>query len=352
MHKALLAAMLGMSCLAPSLPAQKKPAKTAKPAPTLQDLIVQNKTSDAVRAAAKSPALVPAALKSILDAADLQVTERRIAEAKAAVEGADRFCAALAKAGKAKGLTLPTDAIQGRLARIAGIELADNRQYAKAEAKLREALDLGRKANDPVLQAGVHNNLGVALRSLQTGNDEKIEEAAREFDTARKMAEEQKDPLRAGSYNFNLGQVLLQLGRPSAALEAFTRSADQNKQAGKPALQARAIMFQGVSLSRIDAVSSEPMKHFDAAHKMFVAAGDDQNAGWTLFLMADHLAYGSKTAEAATAAERAVPFLVKANDKAGLLRCYALLGDMYGRLENKAKSESYKQKAAELSSAK
>lgn len=352
MHKALLAVALGVSCLTPALAAQRKTAKPAAPAPTLQDLIVQNKTREALRLAGKSPALVPAAVKAILDAADLQITERRIADARAAVEGADRFCAALAKAGKVKGVILPTDAIQGRLARIAGIELADNRQYSKAETKLREALDLSKKANDPVLEAGVHNNLGVALRNVQSGSDERVEEAAKEFDLARKMAEEQKDLMRAGSYNFNLGQVMLQLGRPGAALEAFTRSADQNKAAANSVLQARAIMFQGVSLSRIDAVSSEPMKYFDAAHKMFVGSGDDQNAGWTLFLMADHLAYGSKNTEAAAAAERAVPFLVKANDKAGLRRCYTLLGDMYGRLENKAKSESYKQKAAELSAGK
>ena len=347
MRKALIVSILGLGCLLPGVFAQKKGAKAPAAAPALQDLIAQGKLPDAVRIAQKNPTFVAPALKSLIDAADLQITERRIPDARSGMEKAKSFVEALSKGKTPAG---PLEPISGRLARIAGIELIDTRQYVKAEAKLREALELSRKAGDKVLEAGVHNNLGVALRA-RSDSDEKSEEAAKEFDTARKMAEEQKDSLRAGSYNFNLGQALLQLGRPSAALDAFKRSAEQNQAAGKANLQARAIMFQAVSLSRIDAVGSEPIKLFDTAHRMFLTAGDDQNAGWALVLMADHLAYGSKFRESASAAERALPFLTKAKDNGGLLRCYTLLGDMYGRLEDQKKAELYKQKAAGLSPA-
>jgi tetratricopeptide (TPR) repeat protein len=349
MRTVLLATLLGVCCFGTKLGAQDKSAKAAATPPALQDLIVQGKLPEAVRIATKSPKLVAGALKSIMDNVDIAITERRIGEAKAAMEAVDRFVAALPKKGKAAPTALPNDAIQGRRARIAGIEFVDAKQYAEGETKLRQALELSKKAGDPVLEAGVHNNLGVTLRYQQSNSAEKGELAAAEFDTARKMAEEQNDLLRAGSYNFNLGQALLQLARPGAALEAFKRSAEQNKATGKTNLQARAIMFQGVSLSKIEVVSTEPVKYFEAAVKLFLNTGDNQNAGWSLFLMADHLAYGGKYNESASAGERALPYLVKANDKAGLLRCYNLLSDMYGRLDDKKRAESYKQKAAGLS---
>jgi tetratricopeptide (TPR) repeat protein len=349
MRKVLILTALGLLCLTTIVAAQKKPAPSSAATPqSLQDLIVRGNVKEAVRVATKSPAQVPDALKTIMDGVDLNITERKIPEAKAAMDAVEKFAAALPKTGKG-GPAVPTDAIQGRTARIDGIELNDAKQYEKAEAKLRQALELSTKAGDKVLEAGVHNNLGVALRNQQPGTDEKVEQAATEFDTARKMAEEQKDTLRAGSYNFNLGQALLKLGRPSAALEAFKRSADQNKAAGKTNLQARAVMYQGVSLSKIDVVSQEPVKFFDAAHKLFVTSGDEQNAGWALLLLADHLAYTSKNTESAAAGERAIPFLLKANDKPGLLRCYNLLSEMYGRLEDKKRAESYRVKAADLS---
>jgi hypothetical protein len=111
-------------------------------------------------------------------------------------------------------------------------------------------------------------------------------------------------------------------------------------------------MFQGVCLSRINAVSDEPVKFFDGAYRMFSSQKDERNAGWCMFLLAEHFAYGGKPKEAAAAGERAAPLLLKVNDKAGLARCYTLLGDMYGRLDDKAKSEAYRQKLLQLSSEK
>jgi tetratricopeptide (TPR) repeat protein len=323
------------------------PAKKAPPA--LQELILSD-SKEALRAARKNPDQVGPAIQAIFDKADLQITHRQIADARVALEAADRFLQSFAKT--ARQTRVPTEALQGRLARLAGIELIDQKQYAEAEKKLRGALDLSRRANDAVLEAGVHNNLGLALRYGNPAAKEKLEEAAKEFEAARTMAEAQKDPLRAGSYNFNLGQALLAAGRPEEALQAFRRSAEQNKAAAKPDIEARAVMFQAVSLSRMNAVSDEPVKLFEAACRMFLAQKDERNAGWSLFSMAEHYAYGGKPKEAAVAGERAVPLLLKANDKPGLTRCYTLLGEMYDRLDDKVRSGSYRKKLTELSAGK
>jgi tetratricopeptide (TPR) repeat protein len=352
MDKVLLALMLIAGILQPAVSAQDKSsgAKTRKGAPTLEELILQKRTKDAVRQAAKSADAAAATSRALMAKADLQVTDRQIKEAEATLAALDQFAAAYAKARKRE--VVPPELIRGRLLRLEGIKLVDAKEFAKGETVLRQALELSSKANDTVLEAGIHNNLGVALRYLADGSAEKLENAAQEFDTARKMAEEQKDPLRAGSYNFNLGQVLLSQKRAQAALDAFKRSAEQSKQASNAGVEARATLYQAISLGRINAVSLEPLKFFDQAHKMFAALGDDRNAGWSLYLMGDHIAYSLKFKEAASAGERALPFLTRADDKEGLQRCYTFLADMHGRAGNKAAAERYQKLAAELDSEK
>jgi tetratricopeptide (TPR) repeat protein len=348
MRKLLPVAAIIALLIPVSAQTQRKGGKpAAKASPSLQNLISQGKVNEAVRLASRTPQEIDGALKNIMDAADLQITERRLPDARASLQSAAKFIAAYSKTKKP--IKIPGEGLRGRELRLDGIELIDRKDYAKAETTLGEALRLSKQAKDIVLEAGVHNNLGVALRYQGlAGSDTKLEEAARNFDTARSMAEEQKDSLRAGSYNFNLGHALLDLRRPAAALDAFKRSAQQNKTAGKPSLEARATMFQGVALSKINVVSPEPLKLFDQAYKMFVGQEDNQNAGWTLYLMADHMAYSMKFTEAAALAERAIPLLTTAKDNAGLIRCYTFLSDIYGRAGDKAKAEANKQKAAEL----
>jgi hypothetical protein len=352
MDKVLLALIIIAGILSPGLSAQNQPsgAKARKQAPTLEELVLQERTKDAVRQAAKSADAAAATSKALIAKADLQVTERQIKEAEATLTALDHFAAAYVKARKRE--LVPPELIKGRLLRLEGIKLIDAKEYSKGETVLRQALELSRKANDTVLEAGIHNNLGVAFRHLAAASPEKLEQSAQEFDLARKMAEEQKDLLRAGSYNFNLGQVLLSQKRSQAALDAFKRSAEQSKQASNAVVEARAILYQAISLGRINAVSLEPLKFFDQAHKMFAALGDDQNAGWSLYLMGDHIAYNLKFKEAAVAGERALPFLTRANDKEGLQRCYTFLADMHGRTGNKAGAERYQKLAAELDSEK
>jgi tetratricopeptide (TPR) repeat protein len=326
-----------------------KPAKTGEKvqaagkadATPMPDLILGGKVAEAVKLALKSPAAAAAAVKSLMDSADAQISRRKIPEALATLEAAQKFVDACDRAGGIKAL--PREALKGRQVRLQGIMLSDQREFAKAEAFLMQALQISKKIKDPVLEAGVHNNLGYALRNQQL-----LEEAAKEFDTARQMAEEQKDDLRAGSYNFNLGEVLQKLGRLDPALAAFKRSAEQNKAASRSDIQARAILMQATVIGSKDSRSPEVLMLYREAASMFEKLGDNQNLGWTLYLIGDHIAYTMDFRTAAEYGEKALPFLAKADDKAGLQRCYELLTDLFGRLSEPQKAEKYKKLAEEL----
>jgi tetratricopeptide (TPR) repeat protein len=194
-----------------------------------------------------------------------------------------------------------------------------------------------------VLEAAVHNNLGYALQSMDL-----LEDAVKEYDTARQMADEQKDNLRSGSANFNLGEVLYQLKRLDPALVAFKRAAEKSRAASRPDIEALAIRKQAVVMNAQDRRSAEAIRVFQEAETLFEKIGDHQNAGWTYYQMGDSLAYNMSFQQAAEYGEKALTLLTKANYKPGLQRCYEFLGDMYGRLGDIPKAEKYKKQAKEL----
>jgi tetratricopeptide (TPR) repeat protein len=345
-----VAGLLLIPCLIAA--GQKKAAKTppAKSAPTLDQLVFAGKIPEAVRLATKTPESVNALLKGTFAQVDVQITDRKLPQAQTALESIDKFLSAYGAANKGKEIS--ADAVKGRILRIQGIQLTDQKQYAKSEEVLRKALEFSKKANDGTLEGGIHNNLGVALQSqTQPEGEVKLEAAAREFDAARQIAEEQKDVLRGAAYNFNLGRALQRLNRPTPALEALRRSAEQSKSASKPDIEARAILYQGVSLGIINIAGDEALKYFTLAERMFESQGDNVNAAGSYRLMADHMAYQGKFPEAAAAGERAIPLFTAAADKARLLECYEFLVDMYNRSkapEDKEKAEKFKKLADEL----
>jgi tetratricopeptide (TPR) repeat protein len=321
---------------------QQKTAKAqaAKRSPSAQELVLQGKVAEAFRLAAKTPNGPQDTLKELLAMVDLKITDRQIAQAGATLEAAERFVDEWARVKKGKDLS--RDALKGRKLRLQGIELNDKKEYAKAEGILKQALEMSKQLKDPVLEAGVRNNLGYALRFQQ-----KLEESAKEFETARQIAESQKDNLRAASYNLNLGDVLLQLDRAASAIDAFKRAEVQGKAASKSNVEARAILMQGLAQIRIvpavpEPLRQEPIRLMEKAEKMFEEQGDDRNTGWALYLIADRMAYSMKFADAAALGERAILYLSKAKDKEGLRRCYFLLMDMFNRLGDIAKSSKYK----------
>lgn len=319
----------------------KTKATSAATAVSISDLVLHGKIPEAVKLAVKSPLAAESALNSLMAAADGQIVLRKITEAKTTLDAAQNFVDACDKTGQVKNL--PRDALKGRGLRLQGIVLSDQKEYGNAEATLRQALEISRKAQDKALEAGVHNNLGFALRNM-----ERLEEAAKEFDTARQIAEEQKDDLRAGSSNFNLGEVLFQLNRLDTALAAFKRSAEQNKAASQPSIEARALFMQGRVSSGLDARSPEAIKLFQEAESIFEKLGDDRNAAWSFYFMGEHAAYSMDFKRAKDFGEKALPFLTKVGDKAGLQQCYAFLSDICNHLGDTPMAEKYKKQAEEL----
>lgn len=322
-------------------PAQKAAPPAKAPSAGLPDMILQGKIPEAVRLAAKSPGSAAAALTSLMATSDMQVALRKHSEAQATLESAQKF---LEACDQARGLgELPREALRGRQFRMQGIQLNTEKDFARAEAFLRQALKVSRDQKDPLLEAGVHNNLGYALENMNL-----IEEAAKEYETASKMAEEQKDDLRGGVYTFNLGTVLRKLKRLDPALVAFRRAAEQNRAAGQSSIEARAVLMQGVVAGAINSRSTEATSLFQRAAAMFEKLGDAQNTGWSYYLLGDHIAYSTDFRAATENGEKAVPFLIKANDTAGLLRCYRFLSDLFGRMGDIPNAEKYKKLADAL----
>jgi tetratricopeptide (TPR) repeat protein len=329
------------------LPAQAKKLTSVAPGMKLSisELVIKHQIEDAVKLALKDPLAAEAALNSLMGTIDTHVVNFRISDALTTLSSAQEFVEACDKTGQIK--KLPREALMGRHLRVQGILLNDQKEFAKAVDMLRQALRISQTAQDAGLEAGVRNNLGFALQ-----NQNLLDEASKEFDAARRIAEEQKDDLRAGSYNFNLGTTLRDLSQNDAALAAFKRSAAQNKTAGRADLEARAVLMQGVITGRMNPKGEEALKLFTSAEAMFEKIGDDKNAGWSYYLMGDHQQNTMDYKKAAEFAEKALPFLTKADDKPGLRSCYDLLGKLYGFMNDKAKAENYKKMADQLTAKK
>jgi tetratricopeptide (TPR) repeat protein len=320
-------------------PQAKAAAKTS--AATIADLVMQGKVPEAAKLAVKSPAAAESAMHSLMASADTQIAARKTADAQATLEAAQKFMEACDKAGSGK--TLPREALKGRQMRFEGIQFSNQQDYAKSEAFLRQALQISKNVKDPVLEAAVHNNLGFALQGLDL-----LEEALKEYDTARQMADEQKDDVRSGSANFNMGEVLYQLRRLEPALIAFKRAAEKSRAASRPDIEGLAIRKQAVVLGAQDPRSQEAVRLFQEAETLFEKIGDQQNAGWTYYMLGDHIAYSMNFRLAAEYGEKALTLLAKGNNQPNLKRCYEFLGDMYGRLGDIPKAEKFKKQAQDL----
>jgi len=317
----------------------KAAAKT--PAATLAELVTQGKIAEAVKVAVKSPDAAGTAVRSLMSAADAQVTMRKTADAQAILDSAQKFVDACEKTGKVK--EMPRDALKGRQIRVQAIQFSDEGDYAKSEAFLRQALQISKTAKDAVLEAAVHNNLGYALQSMDL-----LEEAVKEYDTARQMADEQRDPSRSATANFNMGETLYKLKRFEPALAAYKRAAEKSREASRPEIEALAIRKQAIVMGAQDQRSAEAIRVFQQAANMFEKLGDNQNAGWTYYLMGDSVAYNMSFRQAADYGEKALALLTKAENKANLQRCLEFLGDMYGRLGDIPRAETYRKRAKEL----
>lgn len=308
---------------------------------TPMELALNGKIVPALRAAQKTPTGVADTLRSLLDTADTQISERQIKEAQATLKAASEFLAAYAKVKNHK--PIPHEPLKGRQLRVEGIRLGDDREFEKAEKTLKEALALSKQGQDLALEAGVHNNLSFVYRAT-----DRFEEAAQESLTARDIAQSQKDTPRAGSYNFNLGLALFQLKRWDPAHAAFKLAAEQNKAASKTRLEATSIFWQARALHRLNPTATAPLKHLDEARRLYEKLEDRRNVARCYWEMADQTAYRMDFGTAAIYAEQAIPLYAAANDREGLRISYMLLVEVYGKLNQAELVEKYKKKLGEL----
>jgi tetratricopeptide (TPR) repeat protein len=338
MIKQVLIGLILLSGLGFAATKQATTQPASKALPTVQSLILAGKAKDAARLAAKTEGAFDEVTNKLLADVDNQITDRKIAEAQKTITAVDAFLNAYAALDKSK--VLPRDAVKGRLLRVEGIQLSDQKKYEKAEAVLRQALEASQNAKDPALEAGVHNNLGYALRNMK-----KLPEAAKEFATAAQMAESQKDDLRAGSYNINLGETQLQRDAPEKALVSLKRAADQNRAAGRPEREARALFLQARAMDGLDfkrgttTIQNQILALYKQAVDIYEKLGDERNAALSWYMMAKTASSMRKWDQAAAYGEKALPYYVKVADRVGQHECYTILANAYKGLRNQAKAD-------------
>jgi len=313
---------------------QAAPTITAK----VESLMLTGEVKEAARLAAKNKGAFDEVMAKLISDVDDQITDRKIEEASKTITALNAFLNAYVENNKAEDLL--QEAVKGRLLRVEGIQLSDNGEYEKAEGILRQAMDLSQKAKDPVLEAGLHNNLGYALRNLK-----KEAEAVTEFNIAAQMAESQKDDLRAGSYNLNLGETLFLRDIPEKALVAFRKAADQNHAAGQPEREARAVFMQAAALDQLDLgsrntrVLKQILELYQQAEEIYAKLGEERNAAISWYRMAEKVSRAAKWDQAAAYGEKALPYFVKVADRAAQHACYTILADAYKGLRNTVKAE-------------
>jgi tetratricopeptide (TPR) repeat protein len=315
----------------------KNPAASKAPS-TVESLILAGKYKDAARMADKTQGAFDEAMTKLLADVDNNILDRKFEETQKILNALEPFLNAYAAVDKAKAL--PRDAVKGRALRVEGIQLNDKGEYEKAETVLRQALEIGQKTQDPMLEAGIRNNLGYALRNLK-----KLPEAAKEFGAAAQVAESRKDNLRAGSYNLNLGETQLEQDMPEKALVTFRNAADQNRSAGRPDREARAVFMQATALDQLDmkggnaTILKQILELYKQAEEMYEKLGNERNAALSWYRMADKSSRSKKWDQAAVSGEKALPYYVKAGDRIGQHACYTILADAYKALGKTAKAE-------------
>ncbi len=307
---------------------------------SVQSLIQEGKIFEAVELASKNPEVLENAVQNLLESADLAIGDRQIAQAQAILDRTFLFIEAYSKTTGTQRVA--REPLRGRQLRLEGVRWNDAKEYEKAVLPLRQALNISRETNDLRLEAAVHNNLGVALQSLN-----RLDEARNEFEAAVRIADEQKDAFRAGSSLFNLGRVLLQSNQFEGALATFKRAESRFNAASRTSLEARSIMMQGLTLGRADEKSVEAVRDLERAQKVYQDIGDRRSAGWIYYLIGDHIAKNQKFAEAAEYGEKAIPYLREAADKASLQQCYEFLASVYEKAGGQDQAEKYRKLAGE-----
>ena len=128
--------------------------------------------------------------------------------------------------------------------------------YARARPTHERALDLYSDVGDEAGRANALSNLGIALHALGVDGDPAyegepvspsslLEEALQSHDRAFDIYRQTGDQVGAGRTRFNIGSVLLSLGKPSEALAQLGKARDEARELGMSDLEARALAAMG-----------------------------------------------------------------------------------------------------------
>ena len=206
------------------------------------------------------------------------------------------------------------------LARI----LTDQGEWRDAERTARTVLDSVDLAGHPRAQMNGRRLLGEALYYMG-----RYDEALKENDELRRLAEEQGDERATASARIWRANVLAMMGRSEGAFAEAREAARTLERLGDAREAAHAHLFLGVLIAGSGAVSpryAESIAEFQEAIRLAEKAHDVRRVGWALFNVADILRETGRLDEASERNVRSREILERIGDRFGLVQSLIVQG--------------------------
>ncbi len=206
------------------------------------------------------------------------------------------------------------------LARI----LTDQGAWRDAERTARAVLDSVDLAGHPRTQMNGRRLLGEALYYMG-----RYDEALKENDALRHLAEEQGDERATASARIWRANVLAMMGRSEGAFAEAREAARTLERLGDAREAAHAHLFLGVLIAGSASLTprySESIAEFQEAIRLAEKAHDVRRVGWALFNVADILREAGRLDEAAERNQRSHDILERIGDRFGLVQALIVQG--------------------------
>jgi tetratricopeptide (TPR) repeat protein len=206
------------------------------------------------------------------------------------------------------------------LARI----LTDQGEWRDAERTSRAVLDSVDLAGHPRAQMNGRRLLGEALYYMG-----RYEEALKENDELRRLAEEQGDERALASARIWRANALAMMGRSEGAFAEAREAARTLERLGDAREAAHAHLFLGVLIAGSSSITprySETIAEFQEAIRLAEKAHDVRRVGWALFNVADILREAGRLDEATERNQRSREILERIGDRFGLVQALITQG--------------------------
>ncbi len=206
------------------------------------------------------------------------------------------------------------------LARI----LTDQGEWRDAERTSRAVLDSVDLAGQPRAQMVGRRLLGEALYYMG-----RYEEALKENDELRRLAEEAGDERQSASARIWRANVLAMMGRSEGAFAEAREAARTLERLGDAREAAHAHLFVGVLIAGAGSIApryAESIAEFQEAIRLAEQAHDVRRVGWAMFNMADILREAGQLDEAAEHNQRSREILERIGDRFGLVQSLIVQG--------------------------